>query len=154
MFLYKTVFCFVTIDVIIIVIWAVVSPFTHEEREVSPSGRSSKTFIKEVIVGCSCKHETKFMIALYCYKGLLLILGLILTWQTRHAKFKVRNESKDIAMAIYTGVTMSVIAAICVTVLARKTKQDTMYAAVAASIWLCNTTTLCFIFVPKVNYLC
>lgn len=154
MFLYKTVFCFVTIDVIIIVIWAVVSPFTNEEREVSLSGRSSKTFIKEVIAGCSCKHETKFMIALYCYKGLLLILGLILTWQTRHAKFKVRNESKDIAMATYTGVTMSVIGAICVTILTRKTKQDTMYAAVAAAIWLCNTTTLCFIFVPKVSYLC
>ena len=142
---------FITIDVIIIVIWAAVSPYTKEEREVSPLGHSSNIFLKEVFVGCSCKHETKFMIVLYCYKGLLLIFGFFLTWQTRYAKFKIRNESKDIAMAIYNVVATSVIGVICVTILARTTKHDAMYAVVAASIWLCTTTTLFLTFVPKVS---
>ena len=142
---------FVTIDVIIIVVWAAISPYTYEEREVSPSEHSTNIFLKEVFVGCSCKHETKFMIALYCYKGLLLIFGLFLTWQTRYAKFKIRNESKDIAMSIYNVVATSVIGVICVTILARTTKHDAMYAVVAASIWLCNTTTLFLTFVPKVS---
>ena len=141
------VLSFITIDVIIIVIWAIVSPYKGEEREV----HSSNIFLKEVFVGCSCKHETKFMITLYCYKGLLLIFGLFLTWQTRYAKFKIRNESKDIAMAIYNVVATSVIGVICVTILARTTKHNAMYAVLAASIWLCNTTTLFLTFVPKVS---
>lgn len=142
---------FITIDVIIIVVWAIVSPYESEEREVSPSEHSSNIFLKEVFVGCSCKHETKFIIVLYCYKGLLLIFGLFLTWQTRYAKFKIRNESKDIAMAIYNVVATSVIGVICVTILAKTTKHNAMYAVVAASIWLCNTTTLLLTFVPKVS---
>ena len=45
---------------------------------------------------CSCQYQLHFTVAVYCYKGFLLIFGLFLAWETRNVKVAVLNDSKYI----------------------------------------------------------
>ena len=109
------------------------------------------TIDMEQIVGCSCEYETEFKIGIYCYKGVILIFGLFLAWQTRNANIKAQNDSKETALAIYNVVAVSLVGVICVTVLANTTRHEALYAIVAVCICICTSTTLLLVFVPKVS---
>ena len=45
---------------------------------------------------CDCKYLFHFTIIMYCYKGLLLLFGLFMAWETRHVKIEALNDSKYI----------------------------------------------------------
>ena len=150
-FLTIIVCAFLLIDVIIMLVWMKVSPFDYQVKNLTKSNNLFEDTINiEQLVGCTCKYETEFTIGMYCYKGVMLIFGLFLAWQTRNANIKTQNDSKQIAMAIYNVVAVSVIGVICVSVLSNTTRYEASYAIVAVCICICTTTTLLLIFVPKV----
>ena len=94
---------FIMGDVIILGAWTKLSPFKEDVFNVTTevSHFAEVINIKQVI-RCTCDKQTHFTIGIYCYKGLQLIFGIFLAWQTRHAKIKVKNDSKEISMATYT----------------------------------------------------
>ncbi|XP_057314155.1 gamma-aminobutyric acid type B receptor subunit 2-like [Hydractinia symbiolongicarpus] len=143
---------FLLFDAIILSTWGIISPFDYETRNVTNKENLFADKIEiEQIVGCSCEYETEFTIGMYCYKGVILIFGIFLAWQTRNAKIKMQNESKQIAMAIYNVVAVSVIGVICVSVLANTTRHHATYAIVAVCICICTTTTLLLVFCPQIS---
>ena len=47
---------------------------------------------------CKCDNQLYFFAAVYGYKGLLVIFGLFLAWETRNVNLAVLNDSKYIGM--------------------------------------------------------
>ena len=43
---------------------------------------------------CDSVHLDKWMGCFYCYKGLLLLFGMYMAWETRHVKIPVLNDSQ------------------------------------------------------------
>lgn len=150
--LFAIIGLFIFIDSIALINWVEFSPFDYDIRNITQEeDLFADTIEIEQIVGCSCEYETQFTIGMYCYKGVILIFGIFLAWQSRNAKIRMQNESKQIAMAIYNVVAVSVIGVICVSVLANTTRHHATYAIVAVCICICTTTTLLLVFIPKVR---
>lgn len=51
---------------------------------------------------CECEFQTHFTSCLYAYKGLLLIFGLFLAWETRNVTVTALNDSKFIGNFLVT----------------------------------------------------
>ena len=98
---------------------------------------------------CNSEHIEKWTGALYAYKGLLLIFGVYMAWETRHVKIPALNDSQYIGMNVYNVVIMSIIVVVLSNILSRR---PTLAYVVESSFMLLSTTvTLCLLFVPKVG---
>ena len=143
---------FVFIDVIILITWRIVAPFFISIQDVYITENLFADEIEiEQAVRCDCHYFQQLLIGLCCYKGLLLIFGIFLAWQTKNVKMDGHNEAKQVAIAIYNVFAVSIIGIICVSVLLSSTKHMALYAIVAICIFICTTFTLFVIFIPKVS---
>ena len=98
---------------------------------------------------CHSTHMEKWTGALYAYKGLLLVFGVYMAWETRHVKIPALNDSQYIGMNVYNVVMMSVLVVTLSNILS---SQPTLaYVLVSSLMLISTTTTLCLLFVPKVS---
>ena len=82
------------------------------------------------------------------YKGILLIIGLFLAFETRKVKIRQLNDSKLIGMSVYGIVVLSVaLAAIGIFI---EAIVNVFYIVTGLMILVGNTCLLCLIFIPKV----
>ncbi|ETN77495.1 7 transmembrane receptor [Necator americanus] len=58
---------------------------------------------------CQSSHSAVFQAILYAIKGILMILGCFLAWETRHVNVPALNDSKYIGMSVYNVVVMSTL---------------------------------------------
>ena len=85
---------------------------------------------------------------LLAYKGILLIVGLFLAFETRKVKIRQLNDSKLIGMSVYGIVVLSVaLAAIGIFL---EAMVSVFYTVTGLMILVGNTCLLCLIFIPKV----
>ena len=86
---------------------------------------------------------------LLAYKGILLIIGLFLAFETRKVKIRQLNDSKLIGMSVYGIVVLSVaLAAIGIFL---EAMVNVFYTVTGLMILVGNTCLLCLIFLPKVE---
>ena len=99
---------------------------------------------------CHSEHLQKWMGTFYAYKGLLLLFGVYMAWETRNVKIPALNDSQYIGFNVYNVVLMSV----CVVVLSSiLSSQPTLSYAIESAFMVVSTTvTLCLLFVPKVRW--
>ncbi|XP_057298082.1 gamma-aminobutyric acid type B receptor subunit 2-like [Hydractinia symbiolongicarpus] len=90
---------------------------------------------------------------MFGYKGLLLLFGLFLAWETRHVKVAVLNDSKMIGMSIYNVSVVATIGAIGAIGLYQTSHFETGFILVTIAICLSTTVTLMLIFLPKIRIL-
>lgn len=88
---------------------------------------------------------------LYGYKGLVLVFGLFLAYETRSIKVKQINDSRYVGMSIYNVVVLCLITAPVTMVIA--SQQDASFAFVALALIFCCFLSMALIFVPKVSLL-
>lgn len=102
---------------------------------------------------CYSDHLNKWTYGLYVYKGLLLIFGLYMAWETRNVNIPALNDSRYIGMNVYNVVMMSVLVVTLSNILSH---QPTLAYILESTFMLISTTiTLCLLFVPKVGlYAC
>ncbi|CAG0916449.1 unnamed protein product [Notodromas monacha] len=84
---------------------------------------------------------------IYAYKGLLLLFGLFLSYETRSVKLKMVNDSRYVGMAIYNVAILCVITAPVSLVIA--SQPDASFAFIAFSVIFCCLISLALIFIPK-----
>ncbi|KAL4230678.1 hypothetical protein ACF0H5_011054 [Mactra antiquata] len=97
---------------------------------------------------CYSEHLDKWTGTLYAYKGLLLVFGVYMAWETRHVKIPALNDSRYIGMNVYNVVIMSVLVVSISNILSH---QPTLaYVMESSFMLLSTTTTLCLLFVPKI----
>ncbi|XP_046398268.1 gamma-aminobutyric acid type B receptor subunit 1 isoform X3 [Ischnura elegans] len=149
--LYVMVGGFLFVDVALLLSWQLTDP---PERGIEvfpledPLNTEDDIKIRPELEHCESQHSTVWLGILYGYKGLVLIFGLFLAYETRSIKVKAINDSRLVGMSIYNVVVLCLITAPVTMVIA--SQQDAGYAFVALSIIFCCFLSMALIFVPKV----
>ncbi|KAF4532635.1 hypothetical protein B566_EDAN009816, partial [Ephemera danica] len=147
--LFMVVGILLMIDIAIMTTWQVTDPFYRETKKLEPYSHPTSADI--VIIPeneyCQSNKMTLFIGSIYAYKGLLLIFGAFLAWETRHVSIPALNDSKYVGMSVYNVVIMCVMGAAISFVLSDQ--QDASFIIISVFIIFCTTGTLCLVFVPK-----
>uniref|UniRef100_A0A158PBE8 Gamma-aminobutyric acid type B receptor subunit 2 n=1 Tax=Angiostrongylus cantonensis TaxID=6313 RepID=A0A158PBE8_ANGCA len=123
------------VDVLVLTVWA-----QYDDKVIVPE-----------IEKCQSTHSAVFQAILYAVKGILMILGCFLAWETRHVNVPALNDSKYIGMSVYNVVVMSTIGLAISVILQERVNEA--FALSCFFIIFSTTLTLCLVFVPKVLFL-
>lgn len=97
---------------------------------------------------CQSKRITIFFGIIYAYKGLLLVFGAFLAWETRNVSIPALNDSKHIGLSVYNVTMMCIMGGSIALIISDR--KDAVFILISVFIIFCTTTTLCLVFVPKV----
>ena len=100
---------------------------------------------------CTQQYVAWFRGSVYAYKGILLLFGLFLAWETRNVTIAALNDSKYIGMCVYNVVILSVIGVIISVVLHGTVHYEITYTIASVIVLACTTVTLSLVFIPKVS---
>ncbi|XP_044534560.1 gamma-aminobutyric acid type B receptor subunit 2 [Gracilinanus agilis] len=137
------------IDLCILICWQAVDPLrrTVEKYNMEPDPAGRDISIRPILEHCENSHMTIWLGIVYAYKGLLMLFGCFLAWETRNVSIPALNDSKYIGMSVYNVGIMCIIGA-AVSFLTRD-QPNVQFCIVALVIIFCSTITLCLVFVPK-----
>lgn len=149
--LYSMVSGLLVIDFVILSVWQFQDPL---QRRVElfpledPADALDDSKIRPELEHCESRNNSVWLAIICAYKGLVLIFGLFLAYETRSVKVKQINDSRYVGMSIYNVVILCLITAPVTMVIA--SQQDASYAFVALAIVFCCFLSMALIFVPKV----
>lgn len=138
-------------DGIVVTIWISTDPLERQLKNVSldlSSSDRSVLFQNQVEV-CVSHNKRVWLSILYIYKGLLLLVGVYMAWETRHIKIPALNDSQYIGASVYCVVITSGIVATLTNMLPERITL--IYVIKSLLILTSTTSTLCLLFLPKVN---
>ncbi|XP_040818726.1 gamma-aminobutyric acid type B receptor subunit 2 [Ochotona curzoniae] len=137
------------IDLCILICWQAVDPLrrTVERYSMEPDPAGRDISVRPLLEHCENTHMTIWLGIVYAYKGLLMLFGCFLAWETRNVSIPALNDSKYIGMSVYNVGIMCIIGA-AVSFLTRD-QPNVQFCIVALVIIFCSTITLCLVFVPK-----
>uniref|UniRef100_W5KWH6 Gamma-aminobutyric acid type B receptor subunit 1 n=1 Tax=Astyanax mexicanus TaxID=7994 RepID=W5KWH6_ASTMX len=151
--LYATVGVLLVIDVLSLMIWQIVDPlhitvekFTRE----APKG-DQDVLIEPLLEHCSSEKMNTWLGVVYGYKGLLLLLGIFLAYETKSVSTEKINDHRAVGMAIYNVSVLCMITAPVTMILS--SKQDASFAFASLAIVFSVYITLVVLFVPKMRRL-
>ncbi|XP_045467345.1 gamma-aminobutyric acid type B receptor subunit 2 [Harmonia axyridis] len=137
------------IDLVIMTTWQVADPFFRETKQLEPYPHPSSEDI--IIIPeneyCASERMTIFVGSIYAYKGLLMIFGAFLAWETRNVSIPALNDSRHVGLSVYNVAIMCICGAAVALVL--EDHQDAMFLIIGVFVLFCTTATLWLVFVPK-----
>ncbi|XP_068624741.1 gamma-aminobutyric acid type B receptor subunit 2 [Battus philenor] len=147
--LFMVVGVLLVIDLAIVITWQISNPFFRATKQMDPYPHPTSEDIVIVQENEYCQSEkmTIFIGIIYVYKGLLLVFGAFLAWETRHVSIPALNDSKHIGLSVYNVLIMCIMGAPIALVLADH--KDALFILISIFIIFCTTATLCLVFVPK-----
>ncbi|XP_052864575.1 gamma-aminobutyric acid type B receptor subunit 2 [Anopheles cruzii] len=139
------------VDASVVSFWMAADPLERHLHnltlEISTTDRSV-VFLPQVEL-CRSRHYEGWLGMLYAYKGLLLVGGVYMAWQTRNVKISALNDSQYIGISVYSVVITSASVVVLANLLYEKV---TLAFVIMASFVLSSTTaTLCLLFLPKLK---
>lgn len=142
------------IDLIILLCWNFVDPFHTKAKYLTAYSNQEDDNIVYVpyVYTCEVDNIIIWLGLLYSYKGILLLFGLFLAWETRNVKIPALNDSHHIGMAVYNVVIVCIVGTPIVSFVQAK-QFDVSFVITAACILFSTTSTLCIVFVPKFSAL-
>ncbi|XP_046649473.1 gamma-aminobutyric acid type B receptor subunit 2-like isoform X2 [Daphnia pulicaria] len=136
-------------DTLVIGLWVALDPFERHlynlVRVVSSLDRS--VVYQPQVEVCRSNRSSMWLGILYVKKGLLLVAGVYMAWETRKVAIPALNDSPYIGMNVYNVVLTSLIVVFCDSLLSDRTTIN--YLVVATLILTSTTTALCLLFLPK-----
>ncbi|KAK3099543.1 hypothetical protein FSP39_006046 [Pinctada imbricata] len=138
------------IDSCVVLLWFFVDPMQRKTVNVTSELYSEDPDVIYIsqISTCHSVHMDKWLGSFYAFKGLLLVFGVYMAWETRNVKIPILNDSNYIGLNVYNVVIMSSIVVVLSNILSEKpTLAFTMESAVML---LSTSVTLCLLFVPKI----
>ncbi|KAG8222160.1 hypothetical protein J437_LFUL000741, partial [Ladona fulva] len=147
--LFMVVGVLLVIDLAIMTTWQITAPFYRETKKMDPYPHPSSEDILIIPENeyCQSGNMTVFVGSIYAYKGLLLIFGAFLAWETRYVSIPALNDSRLVGLSVYNCVIFCIAGAAVSFVLSDH--QDASFLIVSIFILFCTTGTLCLVFVPK-----
>ncbi|RZC34862.1 7tm 3 and/or ANF receptor domain containing protein [Asbolus verrucosus] len=137
------------IDLVIMTTWQVADPFYRETKQLEPYPHPSSEDI--IIIPeneyCASERMTIFVGLIYVYKGILMIFGAFLAWETRHVSIPALNDSRHVGLSVYNVAIMCICGAAVALVLVDH--QDALFLIIGVFVMFCTTATLWLVFVPK-----
>ncbi|GAU88441.1 hypothetical protein RvY_01140-2 [Ramazzottius varieornatus] len=149
--LYVVVAGLLAIDVLILALWTGINPMRLEAHRFPPEAAKDiedDIEYEPLLEQCVSTNDTIWMGIIFAYKGLFLIFGLFLAYETRNVKIRELNDSRFVGMSIYNVVVLCIITA-PVTMIINK-QHNAKFVFVALSIMFCCFLSMGLIFVPKV----
>ncbi|XP_077978603.1 gamma-aminobutyric acid type B receptor subunit 2-like isoform X2 [Glandiceps talaboti] len=137
------------VDVIILVAWVLKDPLKRKivEGAEQPDPGGKDISIIPITHHCQSVHMSIWLAAIYIYKGVLMIFGCFLAWETRHVTIPALNDSKYIGMSVYNVVVMCTIGAALSFVI--HDNPNASFGIMSLFLLFSTTITLCLVFVPK-----
>ena len=96
---------------------------------------------------CDSTHYSKWFLGILIYKGILLLFGVFLAWETRNVHYAELNDSKNIGVAVYNILLFSGLSITAEFVLSNYNAKRIFNNSL---IHLCTTMVLGLVFLPKV----
>ena len=100
---------------------------------------------------CECDNYPYLIGALYVYKGLLVVFGLFLAYESRNVKYYYINDSRFVSIAMYIVVILVGIGAPLSLVLAVHFFTDAAYILAIFMVIASCLSCMLILFVPKVS---
>ncbi|MGH0137939.1 UNVERIFIED_CONTAM: hypothetical protein FKN15_030366, partial [Acipenser sinensis] len=101
--LYATVGVLLAIDILSLMIWQIVDPLhitVEEFTKEAPKG-DLDVLIQPLLEHCNSEKMNTWLGVVYGYKGLLLLLGIFLAYETKSVSTEKINDHRAVGMAIY-----------------------------------------------------
>lgn len=151
--LYATVGLLVGMDVLTLAIWQIVDPLhrTIETFAKEEPKEDIDVSILPKLEHCSSKKMSTWLGIFYGYKGLLLLLGIFLAYETKSVSTEKINDHRAVGMAIYNVAVLCLITAPVTMILS--SQQDAAFAFASLAIVFSSYITLVVLFVPKMRRL-
>uniref|UniRef100_A0A671MAR4 Gamma-aminobutyric acid type B receptor subunit 1-like n=1 Tax=Sinocyclocheilus anshuiensis TaxID=1608454 RepID=A0A671MAR4_9TELE len=151
--LYATVAVLLAIDVLSLLIWQIVDPLhiTVEKFTKEAPKEDLDVLIQPLLEHCSSEKMNTWLGVVYGYKGLLLLLGIFLAYETKSISTEKINDHRAVGMAIYNVAVLCMITAPVTMILS--SQQDASFAFASLAIIFSVYITLVVLFVPKVQAL-
>ncbi|XP_055601301.1 gamma-aminobutyric acid type B receptor subunit 1 [Uranotaenia lowii] len=149
--LYTMVTGLLTADFVILLTWQIQDPLQRRLETFpleDPISSNDDVKIRPELEHCESHNNSVWLGVIYGFKGLILVFGLFLAYETRSVKVKQINDSRYVGMSIYNVVVLCLITAPVAMVIA--SQQDASYAFVALAVIFCCFLSMLLIFVPKV----
>ncbi|XP_035709332.1 gamma-aminobutyric acid type B receptor subunit 1 [Folsomia candida] len=149
--LYLLVASLVAVEVIYLSIWTLVDPLRRVEELFPPEvpiDTDEDVRIRPILEHCESHYNNIWLGITYSFKGLLLVLGLFLSYETRSLKVRHINDSRLVAMSIYNVAVLCLITTPVTMIIS--SQQDASFAFVALAIIFSSLITMGLVFVPKV----
>uniref|UniRef100_A0A182LUW1 G-protein coupled receptors family 3 profile domain-containing protein n=1 Tax=Anopheles culicifacies TaxID=139723 RepID=A0A182LUW1_9DIPT len=139
------------VDAFVVSFWMAADPMERHlhnlSLEISTTDRSV-VFLPQVEL-CRSRHYESWLGMLYAYKGLLLIVGVYMAWQTRNVKISALNDSQYIGISVYSVVITSASVVVLANLLYEKVTLS--FIITAGFVLISTTATLCLLFLPKIK---
>ncbi|XP_072030306.1 gamma-aminobutyric acid type B receptor subunit 2-like [Amphiura filiformis] len=138
------------VDVLVLTLWQVLDPIyvevidINEERNPDIANQRIVTYIEQ----CTSDNSVYWIVPLYGYKGLLLIFGTFLAWETRKVTIAALNDSKLIGICVYNTVVLCIVGVSVSYLITNDT--EALFIFTSCITIFCATLTLVVLFVPKV----
>ncbi|CAH3135995.1 unnamed protein product [Porites lobata] len=140
------------VDAVFLSCWIIIDPLQAEELKFEELSRKEQdAFVIPALYHCTSAYKTKIVAGLLAYKGILVLFGLFLAWETRNVTIPALNDSKYIGMSVYNVVVLGIIGLVVTFVFDGSTHYVVTYAISSSCVIVCTTVTLLLVFVPKVS---
>nr|XP_033492086.1 gamma-aminobutyric acid type B receptor subunit 1-like [Epinephelus lanceolatus] len=151
--LYATVGVLLGIDVLSLMIWQIVDPLhiTVEKFTTEAPKGDLDVLIQPLLEHCSSEKMNTWLGVVYGYKGLMLLLGIFLAYETKSISTEKINDHRAVGMAIYNVAVLCMITAPVTMILS--SQQDASFAFASLAIVFSVYITLVVLFVPKMRRL-
>ncbi|XXQ39334.1 G-protein coupled receptors family 3 profile domain-containing protein [Plasmodiophora brassicae] len=139
------------VDTIVLGMWMGAEPMRMALENSPPypdPDAPSSRLIQPQTPYCHCPHKYIFTYLLAGYKACLLMAGAFLSFRSSSVHIQALNDSKQIALAIYTSVLLTVIATPLIGFI--NAQPAVTMVATAFAIFFALTSTLAILFTPKV----
>lgn len=150
--LYTMVTGLLCVDLLILLTWQLYDPLQRRLEAFpleDPLSSTDDMKIRPEVEHCESVNNSIWLGVMYGFKGLILVFGLFLAYETRSLKVKQINDSRYVGMSIYNVVILCLITAPVAMVIA--SQQDASFAFVALAVIFCCFLSMLLIFVPKVG---
>lgn len=137
----------VLIDICILVCWHVFDPFKIEARNGKMEETHDAVYMSQNLM-CTSAYLYYWLAGLCLEKGLLLIFGCFLAFETRKVFVPALNDSKSIGTCVYNAFLMSTVGATAAYIMQHR--KDVAYGFITVSVLSISTVTLCLLFIPKI----
>ncbi|KFV77259.1 Gamma-aminobutyric acid type B receptor subunit 1, partial [Struthio camelus australis] len=152
--LYATVGLLVGLDVVTLFIWQIVDPLHRTIEDFGVQARLvGAARVGGHIAGGSEEpygHTRAHGGIFYGFKGLLLLLGIFLAYETKSVSTEKINDHRAVGMAIYNVAVLCLITAPVTMILS--SQQDAAFAFASLAVVFSSYITLVVLFVPKVPH--
>ncbi|XP_050321849.1 gamma-aminobutyric acid type B receptor subunit 1 [Bactrocera neohumeralis] len=139
------------VDALLVTLWVFVDPMERHLHnltlEISSIDRS--VVYQPQVEVCRSQHTQGWLGALYAYKGLLLVVGVYMAWETRHVTIPALNDSQYIGVSVYLVVITSAIVVVLANLISERVTLA--FITITSLILASTTATLCLSFIPKLH---